>query len=100
MALVRGFQARLHQKSLRARTGCSTKEELTRPQLGAFFVLKFVRSRVWGEISSTVSKVLSDCKVLFGNFRPGASFSQNTFSGHATDFFIRRVVLGQESSIL
>ena len=35
-----------------------------------------------------------------GNFRPGATFSQNTFSGHATDFFIRRVVLGQESSIL
>ena len=36
----------------------------------------------------------------FGNFRPGASFTQNTFSGHATDFFIRRDVLGQKSSIL
>ena len=37
---------------------------------------------------------------VVGNFHPGASFSQNTFSVHATDFFIRRVVLGQESSIL
>ena len=36
-----------------------------RPQFGTYFVLKFVHSRVWGEISSTASKVLSDCKVLF-----------------------------------
>ena len=35
-----------------------------------------------------------------GNFRPGTSFSENTVSGHATDFFIRRVVLGQETPIL
>ena len=34
-----------------------------RPQLGPFFVLNFVRSR--GQISSTVSKGLSDSKVLF-----------------------------------
>ena len=34
--------------------------------IGAFFVLKYVRSRgSWGEISSTVSKVLSDRKGLF-----------------------------------
>ena len=32
------------------------------PQLGPFFVLKFLRSR---GLSSTVSKVRSDCKVLF-----------------------------------
>ena len=38
-------------------------ELFTRPQLGPFFVLKFVCSR--GEISLTVSKVLSDTKVLF-----------------------------------
>ena len=34
----------------------------TRPQLGPFFVLKFVRSR---GISSTVSKVSSDRKAVF-----------------------------------
>ena len=34
----------------------------TRPQLGPFFVLKFLRSR---GLSSTVSKVHSDRKVLF-----------------------------------
>ena len=33
------------------------------PQLGPFFVLKFVRSRVWGQISLTASKVLSDREV-------------------------------------
>ena len=37
-------------------------ELFTRPQLGAFFVLKFLRSR---GLSSTVSKVRSDRKVLF-----------------------------------
>ena len=36
--------------------------QVTRPQLGPFFVLKFLRSR---GLSSTVSKVRSDCKVLF-----------------------------------
>ena len=28
----------------------------------------------------------SDVAPLGGNLRPGGSFSQNTFSGHATDF--------------
>ena len=37
----------------------------TRPQLGPLFVLKVVRSQVLGRDSSTVSKVLSDRKVLF-----------------------------------
>ena len=37
--------------------------DLTRPQLGPFFVLKFVRSQ--GEIFSTVAKVLSDRKAMF-----------------------------------
>ena len=32
---------------------------------------------------------------LHGNFRPEASFSQNMLSGHATDYFLRRVDLGQ-----
>ena len=44
-------------------TSLSFIPSLTRPQLRPFFVLKFVRSR--GEISSTVSKVLSDRKVMF-----------------------------------
>ena len=38
-------------------------ESLRGPNWGLFFVLKFVRSRgFWGEISSTVSKDLSDRK--------------------------------------
>ena len=45
---------------------CSFSPILRGPNWGLFFVLKFVRSRgFWGEISSTVSKVLSDRKGLF-----------------------------------
>ena len=39
--------------------------DITRPQLGPFFVLKFMRSQALGRDSSTISKVLSDRKVLF-----------------------------------
>ena len=41
--------------------------QVTRPQLGPFFVLKFVRSRVLGRALSTVPRSLGTVKVLFEN---------------------------------
>ena len=48
------------------------------PNWGLFFVLKFVRSR--GKISSTVSKVLRDRRVLFKHKNPKDPFVLKTLS--------------------